>query len=202
MKTKLLKYLLLIAFVGAPWLARASGEGVLANLDLTNLEKQASERVKITLDKPMLDFAARFLEKDDPDTEKVQTIIKDLEGIYVRVFSFEHGKAYSETDVDNIRKQLGPDWSRLVEVRGRENVDFYVKRDGEKIKGFILISAEPSELVLVNIQGSIRPEQLNELEGFAGIPRGMFKSDKAKEKGKNKPLTSPKENSDAKSLNK
>ncbi len=192
MNTRLLKYLLLIAFVSAPWGARAAGQAPLADLDLKHLEKQAVERVTITLDKPMLEFAAKFLPKKDPDTEKVQAIIKDLEGIYVRVFEFKKSKAYSPSDVDNLRKQLGPDWSRLVEVRGREDVDFYVKRDGEKIKGFILISAEPSELVVVHIDGSIRPEQLSDLEGFAGIPRGMFKSEKAQEKEKAKAHTPPK----------
>ncbi len=193
MKTKLLKYLMLIALAGAPLGACASGEGPLAGLDLTNLEQQASERVTITLDKKMIEFAAKFLSKDDPDIKELQPILKDLDGIYVRVFSFEHGKRYSESDVDNLRKQLGADWSRLMEVRGEENVDFYVQRDGEKIKGFILIAAEPSELAVINIQGNIHPEQLHQLEGFAGIPRGIFKSEKAREKGKDQKL-SPKHN--------
>src|SRR5208282_676936 len=169
MKTTLLKCILLLALAGACLGGRALGQSALSGLDLTNLEKQASERVSITPDKPMIEFASKFMDKEDGDAEDLQTLIKNLEGIYVRVFSFEKGKSYSEADVDKIRKQLGPDWSRLVEVRGQENVDFYVKRDGEKVKGFILIAAEPAELTVINIQGSIRPEQLSKLEGFAGI---------------------------------
>ncbi len=192
MKTKLLKYLMLIALAGTPVGTRAADAGALAGLDLTKLEKQASERVTITLDKQMIAFAAKFLSKDDADMQELQPILKELDGIYVRVFSFKQDKGYSESDVDNLRKQLGPDWSRLMEVRGKENVDFFVQRDGEKIKGFILIAAEPSELAVINIQGSIRPEQLSQLEGFGGIPRGIFKSEKAQEKGKNR-KSSPKQ---------
>ena len=164
----------------APWGVKAADEGALANVDLTKLEKQASERVSVTLDKPMIEFAAKFLPKDDQEAQEQQSLIKNLQGIYVRVFSFAEGKTYAESDVDAIRKQLGTGWSKLVEVRGEDNVDFYVQRDGEKIKGFVLIAAEPLELTLVNIQGSIRPEELSKLGGFAGIPRGIFKPEKEK----------------------
>jgi hypothetical protein len=195
MKTNLLKCLLMMMLTVAPLGVRATDEGALSNLDLTKLEKLASERVTVSLDKPMIEFAAKLLPKDDQDTQKLQTLIKNLDGIYVRVFSFADQKTYSESDVDALRKQLGTGWSRLVEVRGEDNVDFYVKRDGEKIKGFVLIAAEPLELTLVNIQGSIRPEQLNELEGFAGIPRGIFKP--GKEKGEDK-VPVPKDNDNTK----
>lgn len=188
MKTKLLKRALLaLACFLVSWGWSASGEGgPLTGLTLSKLEKQASERVTITLDKPMLEFAAKFLSKDDPDTEQVRNIVKNLEGIYVRVFEFKEDKAYTDSDLAGIRRQLGSDWSRMVEVRGDENVDFYVKRDGDKIKGFVLICAEPRELVLVHVAGSIRPEQLSELEGFAGIPKGILHSDKSKSKAKEK----------------
>lgn len=195
MKTNLLKCLLMMMLTVAPLGVRAADEGALANLDLTKLEKLASERVTVSLDKPMIEFAAKLLPKDDQDTQKLQTLIKNLDGIYVRVFSFADQKTYSESDVDALRKQLGAGWSKMVEVRGEDNVDFYVKRDGEKIKGFVLIAAEPLELTLVNIQGSIRPEQLNQLEGFAGIPRGIFKPEK--EKGEDK-VPAPKDNDNPK----
>ena len=195
MKINLLKYLLLTMLAVGPLGARASDDGVLTKLDLTNIEKQASERVTVTLDKSMLEFAAGFLPKEGSDTKKLQNLITNLDGIYVRDFSFDGGKAYSQSDVEAIRKQLPASWSKMVEVRGKENVDFYVMRDGDKFKGFFLIDAEPSELALVNIQGSIRPEQLSELQGFAGIPNGIFKQEKDKRKDKD---PAPKNNDDGK----
>lgn len=195
MKTNLLKYFLLTALAVVPLGVRASDEGVLEKLDLTKLDKQASERITVTLDRSLIEFAVEFLPKDDPDTQKVQNLISNLDGIYVRCFTFEDGNTYSKSDVEAIRKQLPAGWSKMVEVRGDQDVDFYVMRDGKKFKGFFLISAEPSQVALVNIQGSISPEQLSQLEGFAGIPKGIFKHAKDKEKDKD---PAPKDNDDAK----
>ncbi len=144
-------------------------------LDLTSFEQRADERVSITLDKDLLGLAARFLPQDDEDTGKVRALIKNLDSIWVRTFKFEHDQGYSTNDLENLRKKLGADWSRMVEVRGKDNVDFFVKKSGDKIQGFTIITAEPRELTVISIQGSLRPEQLSELEGFAGIPRGLWK---------------------------
>lgn len=178
MKTNPLKYLLLTALAAIPLGVRASDGEVLTNLDLTNLEQRASERVTVTLDKSMLEFAAEFLPDKDENTGKLRNLVTNLDGIYVRDFSFDDGKTYPKSDVEAIRKQLPAGWSKLVEVRGKEDLDLYAMREGGKIKGFLAIDAEPTEVALVNIQGSIRPEELSELEGFAGIPKGIFKPDK------------------------
>lgn len=175
MKMRLSNYLaaLLVSItLAVPALAQEDSP----RLDLEHLEKQASERVTITLDKQMLEFATRFLPRKDPETPKVQALVKNLESIYVRNFTFKREKPYSPSDVEKIRKQLGSEWSRLVEVRGRENVDFYLKHEGEHVKGFTVIVADPTELTVVSIRGAMDPEQLRELEGFGGIPRGLWKS--------------------------
>lgn len=185
MKTTPLKYLLLAALASIPLGLRASGGAILANLDLKSLETQANERVTVTLDKSMIEFAAEFLPDNDPNTPKVRNLITNLDGIDVRVFGFEDGNTYSKSEVEAIRKQLPAGWSKLVEARGEEDLDLYAMRDGKKFKGFFLIDAEPSShVVLVNVQGSINPCQLKELEGFAGIPKGIFKDSKEKAKGK------------------
>ncbi len=178
MKTRILK-LLIIILAATPLARHACGEEGSLALDLKHLETQAVQRVTVTMDKQLLDFAARFLPKKDPDTQKVRALVKDLDAISVRNLEFNRDHVYSAADLEKVRHQLaGPGWSKMVEVRGDENVDFYVKKDGEKILGFTIISAEPKELTIVSIQGAIRPEQLADLEGFAGIPEGLFKSAK------------------------
>ncbi len=149
-------------------------------LDLKRLEERADERVTISLDKDLLALAAKFLPQDDEDTPKVRALVKSLDSIWVRTFKFDRDQGYSPADVENLRKQLGADWSRMVEVRGKESVDFYVKKAGEKLQGFTIIAAEPRELTIITIHGNLRPEQLSELEGFAGIPRGLWSRDKGK----------------------
>lgn len=189
MKRRLLKCLVLV-LTWTPLVLRVGAEEGPATLDLKHLDAQAVERVTVTLDKTMLDFAVKFLPKKDPDAEKVRALVKDLDAICVRNFEFDREGAYSPADVEKVRQQLvAPAWSKMVEVRGKENVDFYLKKDGEKIQGFTIISAEPKELTVVSIQGSIRPEQLSDLEGFAGIPEGLWKTDgkaKGTEKAKGK----------------
>jgi hypothetical protein len=63
---------------------------------------------------------ARWLQRQgkpplDLEEASLQTLIKNLDGNYVHVFSFADRKAYPESDVDAIRKQLGAAGSRLVE---------------------------------------------------------------------------------------
>ncbi len=194
MNTRILKWLMIL-LASAPLARIAWAEEAPLALDLKHLETQAVERVTVTMDKQLLDFAARFLPKKDPDTQKVRALVKDLDAISVRNLEFDRDGVYSAADLEKVRQQLaGPGWSKMVEVRGGENVDFYVKKDGEKILGFTIISAEPKELTVVTIQGAIRPEQLADLEGFAGIPEGLFKSPKkgkgsSVQKSQSKPST-------------
>jgi hypothetical protein len=83
--------------------------------------------------------------------------------------------AYSPADIEDLRKQLqGPAWSRVVEIRSRrdgENVDVFIRTENAQISGIIVISAEPRELTIVELNGIIRPEDLQDLRGVAGIPR-------------------------------
>jgi hypothetical protein len=86
------------------------------------------------------------------------------------------------SDVEAIRSQLkAPGWSRIVGVKSikGETSEVYLKREGNQVAGLVVLSAEPKELTVVNIDGPIDPEQLSELSGHMGIPRF----------GRNKPET-------------
>jgi hypothetical protein len=78
-------------------------------------------------------------------------------------------------DVDALRSQLqSPAWGRLVGVRSKhgENVDVYFKDGGNgRLGGIVVIAAEPKELTIVNIIGTLDPEKLADLGGEFGIPR-------------------------------
>ncbi|MGE5646802.1 MAG: DUF4252 domain-containing protein [Acidobacteriota bacterium] len=141
---------------------------------LNRLADKASEVVDVTLDGPMLKLASKFLSKSNPDEVKVKGLVEGLKGIYVKSFEFEKEGEYSPADVEAIRTQLhGPGWSRMVGVISKkdgENADIYVKLDGERVGGLVILAAEPKELTVVNIVGSIDMEQLSELGGHFGIP--------------------------------
>jgi len=91
----------------------------------------------------------------------------------VRNFEFSSKGQYSEADLRGIRAQLAkPGWSRIVESRGAdEHAEVWVNNNDGKLGGIAVIDAEPEELSVVFIDGTIRPEDLHRLSGKLGLPR-------------------------------
>jgi hypothetical protein len=155
--------------------------GQVARLQLNNLEKlskKAAEVVDVTLDGSMLKLASKFLNEDeDEDAAEVKALVAGLKGIYVKSFEFDKEGDYSDEDVEAIRAQLkGPGWSRIVGVvskREHENTEIYMMTMGSEgsIQGLAIIDAEPKELTVVNIVGSIDLDKLSALEGHMGVPK-------------------------------
>jgi hypothetical protein len=143
--------------------------------DFTSLAEKASESVNITLDPSMLALAGRFLDSNDPHDAAAKEVIKGLQGIYVRSYTFDADLAYKESDIDAVRNQLSaPGWNRLVQTRSRKthaNVDIYIMVTGNKAVGLALIASEPREITIVNIVGAIDLDKLHKLEGQFGIPK-------------------------------
>jgi hypothetical protein len=145
------------------------------NLDfssLAGLADKAEEVVDITVDASMLRLAARFLSGDDAEERAVRDIIGGLRGIYVRSYEFDRDGQYDPSIPDRVKAQLGPSWKPLVTVRSkkRENVNIYADMRGDAVTGLVVISAEPRELTIVNIDGPIDIDRLADLEGHFGIP--------------------------------
>ncbi len=151
---------------------------------LNKLAEKASEVVDVTLDESMLKLASRFLSKDDPDDAKIRNLVSGLKGIYVKVFEFENEGQYAPEDVEALRSQLrAPGWSRMVGVvskKSRENAEIFLKMDGNKVGGLVILAAEPKELAVVNIVGNIDLDQLSELGGHFGVPEIEVSKDKKK----------------------
>jgi hypothetical protein len=142
------------------------------NLDFPGLADRASETTDVTLDGPMLRLASKFLSADDPDERNVRELVRGLQGIYVRSYTFDSADAYDRAVVARVRSQLGPTWKPIVTVRSKfkENTDIYVDTRDDKVTGMLILSAEPRELTMVNIVGPIDLDKLSSLEGEFGIP--------------------------------
>jgi hypothetical protein len=157
-----------------------------ANLD--RLEAKASEVVNVQLDGALIQLASRFLSDKDPDEANVKRLVGGLKGIYVKSFEFEEKGQYSMSDVEELRAQLrAPAWARIVGASSKkkgENSEVYLKTEGGQITGLAIIVTDPKELTIVNIVGSIRPEDIRDLGGHMGIPKidvGIDKKDKKEE---------------------
>jgi hypothetical protein len=142
------------------------------NLDFPGLADRAEEVVDVTLDASMLRMAARFFSARDADERAVRDMISGLEGIYVRSYQFAKEGEYDKTLVDRIKSQLGATWKPLVTVRSKkkENVNIFADMRGDRVTGLVIISAEPREFTVVNINGPIDIERLASLQGQFGIP--------------------------------
>jgi len=150
-----------------------AAEDIHMPVNLDKLAERATETVDVTLDASMLQLASKFLSSQDADEAKAKNIVSRLRGVFVRSFEFDKDGQYAMSDVEALRAQLkSPQWTRIVGVRSvkGENSEVYLQRNGDQIEGLFVIAAEPRELTIVHIDGSIKPEELAELEGHMGIP--------------------------------
>jgi hypothetical protein len=149
--------------------ARVAAQDISLDM-LTPLAAKASDKVVVTLNGSLLQLAANFMDDKDPEEVKVKTLINGLKGIYVRSFKFSKAGDYTDADLRSVRSQLRG-WSEVVTVdEGEGHTGVYLKLDGKKIQGLVVLTAEPKELTVINIVGSIDPDQLRELSGHFGIP--------------------------------
>jgi len=155
--------------------AMAQDRTARLQFDWDKLAAKASEKVDINLEGPMLEMASKFL-RNSGDEAKAKEILQGLSAVYVKSFEFEKEGEYSEADLKTLRAQLrSPEWSSMVDVREKtESVTVYVKSDGKNAQGIVVIAAEPKELTVVQIIGSIDPAKLGALSGQLGIPKMEF----------------------------
>jgi hypothetical protein len=148
------------------------------------IEKQLAERAthvtEVTLDKNMLAFASKFLDKDtDKDDEEAKQMIRNLKGVYVREYEFDKDHAYTTAELDGLRKYFeSSDWSPMVHERTKgqaEGTDVYVKLVNDQMQGLFVLDAEARELSLVLILGPIDADKIAKLGGTFGIPRDAVK---------------------------
>jgi hypothetical protein len=147
-----------------------------AQLRITGLEglaAKAKESVDITLDSNLLQMAGGFLSGNskDKDEAKVKEVLAGLKAITVKSFEFKEAGQYRMEDLDPIRAQLrAPGWSKIVNVQSKEeSSEIYTRLEQGKVVGFAIIAAEPKELTVVAIEGSIDLKDLSKLGGL-GIP--------------------------------
>ncbi|HBY60076.1 MAG TPA: hypothetical protein DEH78_09650 [Solibacterales bacterium] len=141
--------------------------------EIERLAKDAKETVTVTMDTRLLQFAAAFLSDRDPDQARVKKMVAGLKSIVVRSFEFDKDQAYGAAELNTLRSLYsGSGWQKAVEVRSRmsDNVDVYFRPQGPELNGIAVVSAEPRELTVVLIEGSIKPEEIAELGGNFGVP--------------------------------
>lgn len=185
-----LKFTLGCALLVLASVTAAGAQAIKVPENWDRLSAKADEVVNVTLDKKMLGLASKFM--DDEDDAAGKRLISKLNGIYVRSLEFKNPGEFTAADVEPIHAQLqGPEWSHIVSVNSKaekENVGIYIKTVNNQTVGMVILAEEPTELTFVQLDGPVNPEDLGELSGNFGIPRGIHVAppDKAAEQPKAK----------------
>ena len=173
-------------------LLAASGAALLPAqlriIGLDGLASKAKESVDITLDSSMLQMAGGFLsgaarDKDkDKDAAKIKDLLNGLKAITVKSFQFKETGQYRIEDLEPIRTQLrSPGWNKIVSVQSKEEIsEVYTRTDQGKVVGFAIIAAEPRELTVVAIEGTVDLNDLAALKAL-GVPTIQIPNKKGKE---------------------
>ena len=162
--------------IAACVLALVATPAMAQQLDLRSLDKlaaRATSKTEVNLDGSMLNFASGFLGNGDSEEAAAKKLVAALKGVYVRVYEFDRAGAFAASDVQPVRDQLrGSQWGQIVSVHDKdENVDIWVRQEGGKATGMAIIATEAKEVTVVNLVGSIRPQDLTVLGGQFGIPK-------------------------------
>ena len=147
---------LVLAYVLFPGIASAQGARIQMD-HLSRLAEKATESVDVTVDSAMLKKSAGFLAGRGGDSAKLQELIDGIRGIYVKHFEFDAPGAYTDADVEAVRKQVAREgWSRIVGVKQKgELAEIYLWKEGGTNGGLVVIAAEANELTVVNIVGNV-----------------------------------------------
>jgi hypothetical protein len=167
---------LVCALLALPGLAAAADPGRLQLPDLSALSKKATQSVDISLDPSLLRLAGGAINSDSgANGAAVNDLIQGIRGIYVRSYTFDKPGEYSKADVRALQAQLlAPGWQAVVsthDLKQGSNVDIYLRRSGNRTDGVAIIAAEPRQLTIVNIVGSIDLAKLAQLQGRFGVPK-------------------------------
>jgi Domain of unknown function (DUF4252) len=141
---------------GLAMLVSASAQTIVFNLDA--LAAKAKQKAEITLEGPLLAQALQTV----PD--KIKGAVANVTRLMVRHYEFDKPAQYSDADLEAVRKPVSS-WPRVLNVKDeRESVEIYMSTgpDGRP-SGFLLIAAEPKELTVVQVVGSIDLANLKEV---------------------------------------
>jgi len=113
----------------------------------------------IVISKDLLNFA--FNAENDNSIEKLKGKISDLKIL----ISDNHQSGVSLNFTDEIRNTINKNsYLSLMEILdGKNKVNFYVKKDNDKIVHLLLLAAEDDEQVVISLKGQFTMKELVEI---------------------------------------
>ena len=123
----------------------------------------SSQFVEVQINSNLLSLAARAIEKQQPDAAR---LLRGVQLVRVNVIGLtDENRAEMQKRVRQIRHELDTEgWEHnvVVQDKGGQEVGVYTKtRGSEALAGLAITVIDPKDsVVLINIVGDIRPEQV------------------------------------------
>ena len=97
--------------------------------------------------------------KNDPEAAAV---LEGLEGVRINVYSTGGEVSPAIDQLQNAKNMLSnQNWEPIIQVNeDRQNVQVFIKANGEGVQGLTVMAVDADDAVFVNILGSIDPENL------------------------------------------
>ena len=121
--------------------------------------------IEVNLRGALLDLIANSSDEAEPE---FSGLMRSLKAIQVRGFPMSSANQDEVMQrFEDLSNRLQSDgWERVVYIRDEgENINIYMKPDGESIAGLTVMVADPDEqeTIFVNIVGSIHPEEIGKI---------------------------------------
>ena len=118
-------------------------------------------KVRINIGGFLLGFVAAAA-KEDPEAA---ALMKGLEGVRISIYSTGGKVAPAMEHLTQVKTMLqGQNWEPIVQVNEQgEQVQIFMKADGEGMQGLTVMAVNGEEAVFLNILGSIDPDQLGKV---------------------------------------
>lgn len=159
-----MKFILLTVAAGIMLAPLASAQKLELKLDA--IAARASDKSEVDLDGTLLKLALQHgLGKKD-DKASAGDLMSGVQEIRIRNYEFDKPGAFSDSDLEPLRKQVSgvPGWSRIVNVKEKaESAEIFVYEQAGKITGCLILAAEAKELSVVYLVGTLTVAQMKEL---------------------------------------
>jgi ATP sulfurylase len=169
-----IKYIVAVALLGAAAGLYAFAQSSPGEVDMARVVEpaKAAQYVDVNVGRTLISLAARFVEKQQPETAE---LLRSVHLVRVNVVGVtDENREELQKRIGELRSQLDKQgWQRIVAVQEKngEDVGVYLKtRGNDAVEGlFVSVLDGKKEAVLVNIVGDIRPEQVMALGEALGI---------------------------------
>lgn len=118
-------------------------------------------KVMINIGGSLLKFMSAAT-KNDPEAS---ALFQGLKGVRINVYSTEGQTGPGLEQLTKVKSMLlDQDWEPIVQVKeAEEEVQIFMKLDGEAVQGLVVMAVDGDEAVFINIIGMIDPAKLEQV---------------------------------------